>query len=300
MSVDVGIRLLRAADHLLYQECADDCMAYLASAPWSDKEEEAIDDAISSMGLKPSSDLAARLTSADDMKVFKEVIKHLTEKAGCGEKGVAALHDFVNATFNEAPAQATCVCMSMIREAWTTATKNLITGNHLRSVSLWNTLTILALEYGDAKSFLADFIGCSKKLCGAMTRIRERFSVAEVLIQVFLRVIPGKANNKLVLLSNSQRLALLAAWAPMVADLKCKSLESAFRQLFTTLPLQDPVLIALVKEETTNPQFGDCYAWWRTKLFKRMKRCNSAREEIDLEASNSSKERVKLVSGEES
>lgn len=297
MSLDASLCILRAADHLLYQECADVCMAYLASAPWSDKEEEIIHQAISSMGLKPSSDLAARLASEDDMKVFKEVLTRLAEKVGTGDKSVSTLRDFVRATFNEAPRPVASVCMSVIADAWMTATNNLIAGCVV-SVAQWNDLTMLLLEYGDAEKLLEKFVGVSSKLCTAMFWVRDRVSLVEVLSQLFLRAVPGKSTRKVVLLSNSHRASLLAAWAPIVADIKCSTLESAYRQLFTTLPLQDPTVIAFLKEQASNPYFEACYKWWRTRLLKRMKRCDLVCEEIDLEASNSSTKRVRLTTAD--
>ncbi|MCO5568879.1 hypothetical protein L7F22_022581 [Adiantum nelumboides] len=298
MSVDVAIRLLRASDHLLYQECADVCMAYLASTPWSDKDEEMVELTISSMGLKPSSDLAARITSADDMQVLKEVITGLIEKSDSGKRNVAAICDFVRVAFKDGPPQAACLCVSVIRDLWNTFTNNLIDGGPPPSLILWNTLTVLLLNYGDAETFLADFVRFSKKLCISLMYSHERYSLEKVLTRSFLCAVPGNTDT-VVLLSNSQRATLLASWAPMVAQLNCRSLEAAFKQVFTTLPLQDPALIALVKEEATNPYFQDCYAWWRTKIFKRMKRFGDVHGEIDLEASKSSMKLVKRMSGEE-
>lgn len=293
MSVDSAIRLLRAADHLLFQECADLCMSFLASTPWSDKEEEAIHQAVSVMGLKPSSDLTIKLSSSEDVQVFKEVLRGMAEKAGSGENHVAAVRDLVHATFLDAPRPVTLICASVLREAWASATNDLIIG--LQRCGSWNTLTLLLLEYGDTEKLLEDFVAVSKKLCPAMMRLFDQTSLIEALSQLFLRAVPGKQNSKFVILSNAHRATLVAAWAPMVARLHCKSLENTFKQLFSTLPLQDPVVIALVKQEAGNAYFQACYGWWRSKLFKRMKRCDLVHEEIDLEAPATSSKRVRLT-----
>ncbi|MCO5551577.1 hypothetical protein L7F22_005082 [Adiantum nelumboides] len=72
-SILAAAKIMRYADHLLFEVCADKCMKYLAAAPWSEEEERAIRDAVSGMGLPLSPDLAARLDPLlDEFHIFKE------------------------------------------------------------------------------------------------------------------------------------------------------------------------------------------------------------------------------------
>ncbi|MCO5574009.1 hypothetical protein L7F22_027787 [Adiantum nelumboides] len=266
-------------------------MHYLASVPWSDKQEELIQQTISSTSMKPNDDLSAKLTVADDVKVYKEVLLSLIQKANPAE---STLRDFVKATFNEASEQVACVCVSMIRDAWSVATHDIV-GRSSRYTTVWNELTTLLLDYGGVEVLLEDFVRVSKKLCNPMMSIVESYGIPEVLTRLLVCAVPSSSNKKLVVLSNSKRAQLVAAWGPMLGRFNnIKVFEAAFRQLFMSLPLQDPAVVAIVKELAANPLFINCYKWWRSKLLRRMKRCDLVHEG-EIAEESSAKKRVKLI-----
>ncbi|MCO5584524.1 hypothetical protein L7F22_038452 [Adiantum nelumboides] len=258
-SVSAAVRIMRCADHTLFQECAEQCMAYLAAMPWSDKEEVVIRDAVSLMGLPPSSDLCQRLHPdkyIDGPKIFKDLVTdYIVRSQSFSHRQLEAL---VKDALTKPPSElVSTFYVPTFIEVWSVLSRELIqymaaerNGSCTWSLAVqakktdkWICLTRVLARHAQMKAKLAKVIALNSPQFSTLIlaiqnevedlKSSSKDNLAGLVTSILEGAIPAAAGSDPhatgPFLLNSERASLVAMWAPVAIRMgNYKKLQRAF------------------------------------------------------------------------
>ncbi|KAI5069814.1 hypothetical protein GOP47_0016115 [Adiantum capillus-veneris] len=295
-SVLDATKIMRCADHLLFKGCVDVCMQYLAAAPWSDEEERAVRNAVSSMGLPRSLDLVVRLDEhLDELHIFKEFFTKLIVPFQSKEVEAIVKDAMTNAPYEMIKSFYKPLFLQVLSEftqrflsdsndillrtgldyGHTTVLIDTFFAGYARMRDEWVSFTYTLLLYAVKKAEIAKMITNWSSTFEVINAYLPAFftaspNIASLLINIFEGAISIE-HGTMIFLSNSERASLLVAWAPVVDGIDDAKLHVAFKNVFTTLPPRHPSSVQLLRANHRKPFFEPCYVWWWYSLSKMFK-----------------------------
>eukprot|EP00250_Pteridium_aquilinum_P013383 c2130_g1_i1 orf=151-1272(-) len=248
-SIEQVLSLLPVADHLLFQECWDACMGFLAAIPWSHKEEDDIRATLSTLSLQASDDVKERLDTSQDVASVEAILRHMASSPAME----SSLSNLCNKYLISSPARIKEVFHSLLLKMW--ASYSPANPTPCRE---WYVLTKLLLQFTDAHEVILHLIDSQEVFSSLLyatptDRYKDcKYIIKEVLQKVLSRAVP---------LNNAQRAVLVTRCNVKFKD---EYTESMRLMLAETLPLNHPVRRDMVK---MNPNL---HSEWFHHLFHRV------------------------------
>ncbi|XP_024524394.1 BTB/POZ domain-containing protein At1g63850-like [Selaginella moellendorffii] len=303
--VQDALTVLEVAAELLLHECVAACMKYLEAVPWTPDAEEAIRSCVSSLHLRPSPDLAARLCTLGSMPdckpvdVMKEVLGELLSLVSNGAPPKARdITERVLLANVQAPASSAFAAVNevaLFKEVQTNLEALKIQLNKFVNFFSWNShqvnVACSALRWLLEELFSLQIAETAIKMLAEeedlaqlmVSRIYQN-PFTETLFCILVRIFQALQKGEVVVARNL-RLALVTTWLPVIAKLVHdaddsmgkdnelqRSLEEGLSAVVATLPLVDQEAVfkiwigSCLKSRKAFPDLSDAFESWCCKL----------------------------------